>query len=582
MSKEELKGRQLKHSSLASFFTDKHFDALKQALDGSESTFDIQIEGSDELRYFKVKFLPLVFDGGGRAVVIIFEDTTDIKKYQRELEERVEERTKELVITNEALQRQIQDRIHADEALRESEEKYRRIVETANEGILVMDKTWSVTFANRKLVDIFGYSAEEIVGHDFARFMFPEDIQDHLIKVQQRVEGLSDTYERRFRHKDGSVCWMMVSASPILDTDRQFCGSFAMLTDITDRKRAEEALCESEDRYRTLVENANEAIFVIQGGRICFANPKLEKITRYAAEELTQKVFLDFVHPDDRVFVAEQFKRRLSGEIPTDSYTFRIVSKEGSLHWMEINSTLITWNGDSAILVLLSDITERKKTEEALHEANKEVSLLTSITRHDILNQLSMLAGYISLLKEQSGDENIAGQIQKMETIADTIHRQIVFTRIYEYVGLRPPQWKNIKITISSVLKTMEIGDVSFVIDTDNLEIYVNYLIEKVFFNLIENALRHGKHVTRIHVSYQQTEKNVILVFEDDGIGIPVGDKDQIFARGAGKETGNGLFLCREILGITGITIRETGEPGKGARFEATVPEGMYRFEGRS
>ena len=168
--------------------------------------------------------------------------------------------------------------------------------------------------------------------------------------------------------------------------------------------------------------------------------------------------------------------------------------------------------------------------------------------------------------------------IQKEENIVKTIHSQIVFTRIYQNVGVQPPQWKNVKTSISSVLVTANVGNVSVVLNTGNLEIYADLLIEKVFFNLIENALRHGKHVTRICVSYQQAEKNVVLAIEDDGIGIPEQDKEQIFTRGYGKNTGYGLFLTREILAITGITIREMGKPGTGARFEMIIPEGAYRF----
>ncbi|MGP8045590.1 MAG: sensor histidine kinase [Methanoregula sp.] len=152
------------------------------------------------------------------------------------------------------------------------------------------------------------------------------------------------------------------------------------------------------------------------------------------------------------------------------------------------------------------------------------------------------------------------------------------FTRIYQNVGVQPPQWNNVKNSISSVFATVNAETVSIEVNTENLEIYADLLIEKVFFNLIENALRHGEHVTRIRVSYRQTEKELILVFEDDGIGIPEQDKDQIFTRGFGKNTGYGLFLAREILAITGITIRETGESENGARFEMMIPEGTYRF----
>ena len=105
-------------------------------------------------------------------------------------------------------------------------------------------------------------------------------------------------------------------------------------------------------------------------------------------------------------------------------------------------------------------------------------------------------------------------------------------------------------------------------------------MLEKVFFNLLDNAVRHGGHVTEIRVSTHYAKNDLVIVWEDNGIGVAAGDKDRIFEQGFGKNTGLGMFLTREILSLTGITITENGEPGKGARFEIRVPKGMYRVKG--
>jgi signal transduction histidine kinase len=112
-----------------------------------------------------------------------------------------------------------------------------------------------------------------------------------------------------------------------------------------------------------------------------------------------------------------------------------------------------------------------------------------------------------------------------------------------------------------------------------DLEIFADPWLKKVFFNLIDNTLRYAEHVTKITVSYRESEDGLDILFEDNGIGIPVDEKEKIFERGYGKNIGYGLFMAREILAITGLTIQETGEPGKGARYMIHIPKRLYRFD---
>ncbi|MDD4484994.1 MAG: ATP-binding protein, partial [Methanoregula sp.] len=122
-------------------------------------------------------------------------------------------------------------------------------------------------------------------------------------------------------------------------------------------------------------------------------------------------------------------------------------------------------------------------------------------------------------------------------------------------------------------------AQVSFARDVGGIRLLADPMVETVFANLLDNSVRHGEHVTKVRVFSRREGTTLVVVWEDDGIGIAASDKEKIFGRGYGKNTGLGLFLVREVLGLTGIAVRETGEPGKGARFEIIVPEGAYRLD---
>jgi PAS domain S-box-containing protein len=214
----------------------------------------------------------------------------------------------------------------------------------------------------------------------------------------------------------------------------------------------------------------------------------------------------------------------------------------------------------------------------ALAQANRKLSLLGSITRHDIINQLTALMMAIELMKEDCHDENIMEYIRMEGEIARKIEQQILFTRDYFEIGGSTPLWYDVRNGIVSAAGLLPLPPGMLVIDIGpGVSIYADPLIEKVFYNLMENALRHGKGLTRITFSTSMQDRNLVVVCEDNGPGVPARYKEDIFTRQHYEHTGLGLFLSREILGITGLSIRETGVPGKGARFEITVPAGSYQ-----
>ncbi|MGC9435905.1 MAG: sensor histidine kinase [Methanomicrobiales archaeon] len=225
---------------------------------------------------------------------------------------------------------------------------------------------------------------------------------------------------------------------------------------------------------------------------------------------------------------------------------------------------------------LLQEITDRKAAERALEVANKKLQILSGITRHDILNQVNALAGYTDLLGGVLPDDpEMQDYIDGITKATSAVERQITFTRDYEQLGMQPSRWQR----VGDVAQRAASGiDIPVSTDTGALEIFADPMLEKVFFNLFDNAIRHGEHVTEISVTCREDEGgNVVVAVEDDGVGVPAEMKEQIFMKGFGRHTGYGLFLIQEILAITGMSIRECGEEGKGARFEITVPPGAWR-----
>jgi len=237
-------------------------------------------------------------------------------------------------------------------------------------------------------------------------------------------------------------------------------------------------------------------------------------------------------------------------------------------------------SGQEFIVGIIRDVTERKRIEVAVQNLNKKLTMLSSITRHDILNQLMVLMGFLQFSQKHLGDPvKMQEAINREMNAAQTIERQIVFTRDYQDLGTSVPSWRNVLHLIASAKSQLtSAADITFAVQVPPMEIFADALIEKVFYNLMENSIRHGGHVTAISFVFVETETGGLIVYTDNGTGISAEDKKHLFVRGFGKNTGLGLFLSREILAITGITLDETGHPGAGVRFEILIPRGGYRF----
>jgi len=268
------------------------------------------------------------------------------------------------------------DQFRATEMLRQSEEKFRLIFDEAIDGmLLIRQDDQKIVSANASMSRMLGYSLDELMK------MRAADIhpQENLAYVEEEIEKRANAgpvlaNDLPMRRKDGSVFSANVNGAPFMLAGKKYL--MGVFRDISDQKRAEEAMRESEKRYRTLFENAGQAIFVVQGGKLVFSNPTATRLTGYSGAELRNKPFIEFVDPADRDMVVERHRKRMKGEGGPEHYSLRIVDRAGSARRMELNAVLIDWQGQPAILNFASDITERERAGEALKESEEKYRAL--------------------------------------------------------------------------------------------------------------------------------------------------------------------------------------------------------------
>ncbi|WP_265580493.1 ATP-binding protein [Methanofollis aquaemaris] len=328
------------------------------------------------------------------------------------------------------------------------------------------------------------------------------------------------------------------------------------------------------------LERAGDLVFWLDAnGRFVYVNDTASALLGYSREEFATMTLgeIDPAFPTERWPEAwEEMKRRRRVSQESSHLT-----KTGTVIPLEIRGEYLHFDGKEYLCAVARDISAHKQAMAAVQEANKKLNLLSGITRHDILNQVTALTGYLHLLDREAGAlDNPAVQqyLERCKETAETIQRQISFTRDYEVLGVHGSAWQSVDEAVWRAATAVLPPGVDLRAETGALEVYADPMLEKVFFNLLENAVRHGDGVTGVRVGFSVDESGGVIVVEDDGAGVPDGKKSSIFEVGFGRKTGGfGLFLVQSILAITGMTIVETGREGEGARFEIRVPPGGYR-----
>jgi ABC-type amino acid transport substrate-binding protein len=224
---------------------------------------------------------------------------------------------------------------------------------------------------------------------------------------------------------------------------------------------------------------------------------------------------------------------------------------------------------------------ELGKSEQALMQARKKLALLNTLTFQDIQTGIFSLGAYFHLAKQAGCGEKAGKCLDKGRVILQDVENSLHFAKKYQDLGIGQPRWQNVNLALINAISHLDFSRISRTAELDGLEIYADPLLEDVFVTLMENVLVHGAGATEVRLRYEENPGGITILVEDNGPGIPAMEKESIFSWEYHRKGVTGLFLAREILSITGITLRETGEPGAGARFEIRVPGDMFRKAGR-
>ena len=496
--------------------------------------------------------------------------------------------------------RDISERTLVEMALKKSEEKYRHLVENLNDVIFSLDMNGDFTFVSQAVESMVGYKPSEIKGKPFTQFVHLDHLPVLKKHFQDVISGSGRNSEYRVFKSDGETLCVRSSSMPIYEGDR-IVGMQGILTDITERKQMEEALRESEKRYRLLFDNANDAIFIVQDGAIKFSNPKTREMGGYTADELAGISFVDFIHPDDREMVLERHKRRLRGDEFESVYSFKILNKAGEELWVNMNSVVTMWEGKPATLNFLRDITAHKRLEAQFQQAQKmeAIGTLAGGISHDFNNLLQAILGYtqILLLDKQSKDPDFARlrEIEKSAQRASELTQQLLTFSRKVKSKLRPVNLSQEARQVEKLLRRTipKMIDIQLHLD-EKLQI-INAdpaQMEQVLMNLAVNArdamLDGGKLVIgtenvdldedycKVHLD-AVPGKCVLLSVSDTGHGMDKETLEHIFepfytTKETGKGTGLGLSMVYGIVKNHGGYIMCYSEPGEGTTFKIYFP----------
>nr|WP_319376147.1 PAS domain S-box protein [uncultured Methanoregula sp.] len=444
--------------------------------------------------------------------------------------------------------------------------------------IAIIDRNHRILRVNQSMAQRIGLAPDQMIGRACYQLIHT---RNEPLGICPHSRLLADGNPHSVEiHEDNLNGDFQVTVSPLHNGAGEVIGSVHILHDITEAKRAQESLADRERFLNRLLETISSPIFYKdKSGVFIGCNSSFEKFTGFGKDRIIGKTVYD-IAPKDLADVYSRKDNELFASPGSQVYESQVRYADGSLH--DVIFTKSTFNDrdgrTEGLVGVILDITDRKRDEVALQQAIKKLNMLSSITRHDILNQLMGLQTFLELSKEIATDADVRHYIEKEEKAADAIGRQIEFTRYYQDIGVNVPQWHDLVQTIQKSMAQLNLEGVEVTVNPPPVEIFADPLIEKVFYNLVENSLRHGGGVTTITFTGEETDKGLVVTYRDNGIGIPGEDKTRLFQKGFGKNTGLGLFLSREILSITGLSIQENGTAGNGVRFDIIAPRGKYRF----
>jgi PAS domain S-box-containing protein len=534
----------------------------------------------------------------------------ELLRKNEEIEGIVEERTSELKDTNKKLIKEIEIRTKAENAFRASEERYRLLADNVTDVIWTRDLNLNLTYISPSILNQQGYSVEEAKNRTLeeswtsdsfklVRKVFEEEME--IEKSKKADLSRSRTIEVEVNCKDGSTKWTEAKMSFLRNQDSVPVGIIGVTRDITERRRAEQALRKSEEKYKNLVENIKEVIYTIDdSGIVTYISPAIKTILDYDSSEIIGRSFTEFIYSEDLLRQKERFERVLSGPIGPDEY--RLLSKSGEIRWVQSSSMpILEKNQTVGLQGVLSDITESKRLQSQLQQARKMESFgtLAGGIAHDFNNFLGIIIGNTELAmddvpKWNPAYLNLEEILESSLRARDVVRQLLSFARRTQLekkpVNIGKIMQESLKLLRSSIPTSIEIRQI---IPKDIDTILANSTqLNQILINLSTNAHHAMPNGGILEVSLENVEldKNsaaqhpdlnpgryVNLKVSDTGHGISSMEIDRIFdpyftTKQVGKGTGMGLSVVHGLIRGHEGAISVKSKYGQGTTFSILFP----------
>jgi len=465
------------------------------------------------------------------------------------------------------------------EQLRESEERYETLFEQSNDAIMIIDLTGRIVDVNERYEDTFSRTEEDIVGKRFTeldidysvstreifkkmeRLVLQRDMEDFDITVYDRT--IDETYV------------VHVKANLIKLPEGRFIQ--VVIRDITDWKRAEQALRESEEKYRDMVENINDVLYTTDmEGTITYISPMIAQLSGYAPGEAIGRMFTDFIHPDDVPRIQERFKQIISGDRDgrPSPEEYRIVLKSGNVKWIRTSSRPVIVDGEMVGLRgVMTDVTDRKQAEHKIAELNDTLRLINKIMRHDILNDLQIAQSSLELYEEEAEPALYDKARQRMRNAVEHIKRMRGLESLV--ASAKELQPVNLREVADDVVEGCTV-DCRV---EGNAVVMADDALHSVVQNLVHNAVVHG-NADEVTISMRCTDDMCMLRVADNGVGIPGEVKEHVFeegfSHGGTGGTGLGLYIVKQTVARYGGSVAVEDNEPRGTVFVLRMRRGSH------
>jgi PAS domain S-box-containing protein len=474
----------------------------------------------------------------------------------------------------------ITERKEAEERLVESEQKYRDIFESARDAIYVHDLNGKIISVN-KIVEEFGFTKEQIVGHNMLDFIpkkYWAKLEDNLsclangIRVQGETEVNTPIGKRSAEYR----------SNPIF-RDGKVISVHSVLRDTTNRKKYEEAMFESQQKFKALFTgNPEAAVFIDTDFHVIEANSRFSKLFGYSFDEIKGKVITDFIVSDEFVEESKTIQQKIL-TAPIEVVTQR-KRKDGSLVFIILLGAPVTIR-DKVIgsVVVYKDISEIISVQDALSKAlataellNEKLSIVGGFVRHDVRNKLCAINGNVFLLnKKVNGDSTASRCLDQIKGSSESIVRILNFAASFESLGNEKLVPMDVGLAFEQAASLFnDLKGIKIINGCQGFQVLADSMLTTIFHNLIDNSIKYGEKLSQIRLSWQESaDGSKTMIYEDDGAGIDGATKQRLFEKGIGKGTGLGLYLIKKAIDVYGWKISEEGIEGSGVKFSITVPK---------